>query len=216
MSRPEADEGRLSLTVAMFEPGHIDGERGAEFPSLLDMFLDHVKDRFRLLEARPGMDPAIEGERIGLDVRIAEIRIGAGAVALQELADFEPVRSIEEDHFRRDPHRMGVARRLVGGDPVDEHFGAFARHLYEILAFVAFDLHHPVLIHQAADQRAVERRAVPPLRDAADRGLDVLLVRGGAVADPALHAHAILLSCSPKRGARTAIRQRRNRQLANL
>ena len=188
----------------------------AEFTALLDMLLDHVEDGLGQAQLRPGMEAAIEAENVGLDRRIAKIPVGAGPIAFEEFAHFQAILRIEENHLGRNAHGVGVARRFVGGHPVDEHFGAFARHLDEIAAPIAGNLDQPVLIHQSADQRGIVGLPAVPFRHPSNGAFDIAFVDGCRLSELSANRHAILRSASPKRGSRTAIRQRTKRQLANL
>jgi len=73
------------------------------------MLLDHIEDRLGQTQLRTGVKLTIEFENIGLDRRISEIGVGAGAVTLKEFAYFQAILRIEEDHFGRNPHRVGIA-----------------------------------------------------------------------------------------------------------
>src|SRR6185312_11393717 len=98
----------------------------------------------------------------------------------------------------------------------DEHFGALARHLDEIAARIAGNFDQPVLIHQAADKRGIVSFLAMPMRHPSNGAFDVAFVDGCRLSELSANRHAILRSDSPKRGSRTAIRQRTKRQLANL
>ena len=188
----------------------------AQLAALLDMLLDHVEDGLGQAQFRPGMQAAIEAEHVGLDRGIAEIPVGAGPIAFEEFAHFQAILRIEENHLGRDAHGVGIARRLVGGHPVDEHFGAFAGHLDEIAARIAGYLDQPVLVDQSADERGIGGLAAAPLRHPSNGAFDIAFVDGCRLSELSANRHAILRSASPKRGSRTAMRQRTKRQLANL